>query len=137
VRYFRSPNFTLPVATPRERRLRIYLRLGACLVLALGVGMALTITRNAGPASVLVQVFMMWALVIGLIIAASRLSMAHYEALAHLRATDFRVCPDCSYDLSASTGPVTCPECGQPHTPESLRQRWTEVYERLTNRPGS
>ncbi len=40
------------------------------------------------------------------------------------RAVAYRMCVRCWYSLAGSPAGGVCPECGEPYTPEDLRERW-------------
>lgn len=126
----------LPVATPRERRLRsaVWIAAGVIVVGIIGAILAAVFHRKAVAIAL---AFPLWAAVVFLVRSVVLLSVAHFEARRGLDRAGYRVCPGCEYDLAALPESGVCPECGREYDPVLLRMRWREIYDRLEKRPNS
>lgn len=138
-RLHRWSDLNLPVATPRERRLRSVLRVYPFVIV--GFAMLLVAMLIAGlvpPKTVAILLGVAWFSTMGLLVFASRLAGAYYAGRQHLRNHRYMVCPACEYDLGELAESAACPECGQAYNPQSLRETWENIYSRLEKTaPGS
>lgn len=126
-----------PVSTPAERRRRrnLYRILAVQGVLALLMVYFAAVRQNLLVVFVLIGVLFLGNLV--LVATASQISSTSWLARKRLREAGYRVCPTCSYDLSASALQGVCPECGDPYSPETLREKWEEAYQKILQKPGN
>jgi hypothetical protein len=128
----------LPCITSRERYLRRVIRVAVAIMLAaapvLYLGLRFLprefaiIFSGLGP--------VLW--IGGIVVAACavKLSEAHMDGKKLGRASGWKFCPHCEYELVGGEDQGACPECGSAYDVAELTRIWTEVYERHEEKGG-
>lgn len=116
----------VPVATERELRLNRWRIVLSLLFVPLCGGQRIFLFSGPSPARFVLLGILLLCILVYFVVQHRTLAVAK-ASLTHLRATGYRVCPLCRYDLSKVEA-ATCPECGRPCDLDSLKRRWEDVY---------
>ncbi|MCX5691937.1 MAG: hypothetical protein NTV94_19445 [Planctomycetota bacterium] len=118
----------------RTRRRRLYIVLGfqgiwvSVLLLFASVFHFLPGVIACLVIIILTNFYLLWT--------ATQLSGMQWSMRQRLRKSGYKICPQCSYDLSASPLEGICPECGFAYSPQILKERWESAYQRMLAKSG-
>ena len=131
-----DPTFDSTMTNPNERRgagldlvNRFYVRVG---LIAGGIGLTSVPLSRVVPWGHSVVTAILVALLLAFVLAMVIIICWERRLVSRLKASNYRLCPRCGYNLAGHTNQVSCPECGTVYEIEDIEARWRAFRPRIS-----
>ena len=112
----------------RYIRFLVYAVVGLAAILLL-IGLSVVAYPQLSSSSFLMYSVFAYAPISGLLVA-----LWNKRLTRRLKAVDYKLCPECGYQLTGLSGETACPECGVPCNIEQVVKAWRAFRPKIAAR---